>query len=494
MCGIAGIISTDPKQSFSAATLRQMSALARHRGPDDEGYLCAAALDGKPRAFGGFDSTEAVKSKYPVLPDDVQLRFGFGFRRLAIVDLSETGHQPMSDPESGLHIVFNGEIYNHKELRTELEALGHTFLGHSDTEVILKSYAAWGPDCQNRFNGIWAFAIWNQRQRELFCSRDRFGVKPFYYLDRGGIFAFGSEIKQLLPLLETKEINLGMLRRMMKINAMLNYKDETVWSDIRCLEPGQWLTLKDGTLRKGFYYQLDPQSFETSRLSFDEAAEAYRELFEDSLRLQTRADVEVGSCLSGGLDSSAIVCGMASVKELPTRTFSAWFDSDPALDERRWIELVNRQSGSIGHLVSPTAEEAWEALRKGTWNNDLPLGAGCPAQDAVMKLASQTGIRVLLDGQGSDELTGGYRHAQYRFMADLLRKGKLAAFGKACVAHRGSGTLKTGSVLAKSLLSAMLPESEPASKILFWLCIRKESRFRFLCIRKKQMKFWKKTA
>jgi len=330
MCGIAGIISLDNKHGFPAKTLRQMSTLVRHRGPDDEGYLCSSNLGGDLCGFGGFDSTPAVKARYPLLPDESQLRFGFGFRRLAIVDLSETGHQPMSDPASGLHIVFNGEIYNHKELRTELEGLGHRFASQSDTEVILKSYSAWGSDCLAKFNGIWAFAIWDQRERELFCSRDRFGVKPFYYTRQNGLFAYGSEIKQLLPLLKSKTMNLSMLRRMTKINAMLNYLDETIWQEIHCLEPGQYLKIKDGALTTGFYYKLDPQSFESSSLSFDEAAEAYRELFLDSLKLQTRADVEVGSCLSGGLDSSAIVCGMTALNPLPTKAFSAYFGSIPA--------------------------------------------------------------------------------------------------------------------------------------------------------------------
>ncbi|HNZ06979.1 MAG TPA: asparagine synthase (glutamine-hydrolyzing) [Candidatus Cloacimonadota bacterium] len=460
MCGIAGIISLDKQRGFSAGLLRQMCSLIRHRGPDDEGYLCASSLDDAPQGFGGFDSTEAVQARYPLLPEGSQLRMGLGFRRLAIVDLSAAGHQPMSDPASGLHIVFNGEIYNYKELRTELEDLGYHFDSHSDTEVILKSYAAWGKGCQSRFNGIWAFAIWDQHARELFCSRDRFGVKPFYFLSQNGLFAFGSEIKQLLPLLKTRTLNLSLLRRLMKINAMLNYRDETIWQEIRCLEPGQYLTLKDGAVHKDWHYQLDPQGFETSRLSFTEATEAYRELFLDSLKLQTRADVEVGSCLSGGLDSSAIVCGMAPLKDLPTQTFSAYFGSDPALDERRWIDLVVKQSGSVAHYISPTPEEAWQALYEGTWNNDLPLGAGCPAQDAVMKLASQTGIRVLLDGQGSDELTGGYRHAQYRFMADLLRRGKLSGLSSSLKAHSASkSALETASILVKTGMSALVPES-----------------------------------
>lgn len=459
MCGIVGLIDLDSENSINTGLLSRVTNLVRHRGPDDEGYLIAER-QGRVRSYHGMDSMPEIKATMPDLPKDAQISHGFGFRRLAIQDISANGHQPMLDPASGMSIVFNGEIYNYIELRAELQTLGYAFASDTDTEVILKAYQAWGEGCLHRFNGIWAFAIWDSAQRRLFCSRDRFGVKPFYHTQKGRIFAFGSEIKQLLEVREESQLNLSALRRGMQINAVGVYADETYWQDIHALEPGHSLIVEEGKVQISPWYRLDMDNLERSPLSFADAVDAYKNLFQDAVRLQMRSDVEVGSCLSGGLDSSAIVCSAAPLHPQALQVFSSYYEISPTLDERRWIEIVRAHAGCSGHLISPTAGDAWEALQTGTWFNDMPLGAGCASQYAVMRLARSNGISVLLDGQGSDELTGGYRHAQYRYFADLLRSGKLGLLSrdiKQVLREKSVGEMLD--ITGKSILSTLLPES-----------------------------------
>lgn len=458
MCGISGILSLDGHKSVDLRLLERMTEAVRHRGPDDAGYFCVQAGGGAQ--YAAKDSTDQVKELYPPLDRGQKASLGFGFRRLAILELGAGGHQPMSDLELGLHIVFNGEIYNHPELRLELLERGYDFASHSDTEVILKAYHAWGEDCVRRFNGIWAFALWDDTSKTLFCSRDRFGVKPFYYCVHARKLHFGSEIKQLLATGVDPSLNLPMLWRSMKINSLLVYGEETFWNGIKALEPGHNMSVKDGRIALKRYHRLDPASFEGSELSFDQAVERYRGLFQRAVRWQMRSDVEVGACLSGGLDSSAIVCTAAPLAEKPMRTFSSWFGDVPALDERKWINAVTLAAGTRSHLVSPSPEDAMAWFSEVTWFNDLPTGSGFAAQYGVMKLAQRQGIKVLLDGQGSDELTAGYRHAQYRYLADLIRspkRGKLLSELGSYLRGKKVGERLGG--LAKTLASAVMPES-----------------------------------
>lgn len=459
MCGIAGLLDLDFQNSLNTELLSRMTNLVRHRGPDDEGYLIMGRT-GTPCPYHGSESMPSIKAMMPALPPTGHFSIGFGFRRLAIHDISDKGHQPMHDALSGLSIVFNGEIYNYIELRNELRSLGYEFCSDTDTEVILKAYQAWGDACLHRFNGIWAIAIWDESQHHLFCSRDRFGVKPFYYTQSGMILAFGSEIKQLLSLSNANDVNLSALRRGMQINAMGVYADETYWTHIHALEPGHTLSVQKGIVSVMPWYQLDKSMLGCSSLSFADAVKSYRELFSDAVRLQIRSDVEVGSCLSGGLDSSAIVCTAAPLYPKSLQVFSSYYESFPDLDERKWIEIVRDHAGCSGHLVSPTARDAWQVLQEGTWFNEMPLGAGCASQYAVMRLARGAGVSVLLDGQGSDELTGGYKHAQYRFFADLLRNGNLGAFTRDMLAFiRIKGMKQSINAFSKSILCALLPES-----------------------------------
>jgi asparagine synthase (glutamine-hydrolysing) len=460
MCGIAGVFSLRGDKVFPAGYLKEMADAVRHRGPDDEGYLLGDWRSGELRSFSGDESSPGLRAVHPLLDSTQKATLGFGFRRLAILELSELGHQPMVLADAGLHIVFNGEIYNYLELRDELKELGYGFTTGSDTEVLLRAYQAWGARCVHKFNGIWSFAIWDASSKTLFCSRDRFGVKPFYYTVIDGLLLFGSEIKQLLPYIDRSRLNRRMIWRSMKINSMHVYGDETYFEQIKALGPGMNLVVRDGSVRLERYYELDPDTFNSSTLSFNEAAEHYRELFRSAVKLQTRSDVEVGACLSGGLDSSAIVCVASGFVPQKVRTFSAYFSAIPELDERQWISAVAEHSGSRNYLVSPSADAAWNEFEKVTWYNDLPPGAGFAAQYSVTQLAAKHGIKVLLDGQGSDELTGGYKHAHYRYVADLARKGKLlGAASEIIQASKGKPFSAKIGHTAKSLLSTLLHEN-----------------------------------
>jgi len=424
MCGICGIYNLNGKPADQDLLLK-MTSLVRHRGPDDEGYCLIDTQRGRAVSAAGTETIAELKSSYPHLPVQMDADLALGFRRLSILDLSAKGHQPMADSNGSCWIVFNGEIYNYLELKAELEKLGYQFDAHTDTEVILNAYKEWGTDCLKRFIGMWAFALYDLKANVLFCARDRYGIKPFYYSFDNSSFCFGSEIKQLLACPLNKELNYPMLWRSLKINALLAYGEETYFRQIKALRPGHYIIIRDKQLKTFCYDEWDASSFEKSKLSFEQAVEQYRSIFLDSVKLQMRSDVEVGSCLSGGMDSSAIVCTASKLTDKPFQTFSSYYDEDQALDERKWIQHVTEQTGSVSHLVSPAPDKTIEWFEQATWHNDLPVGAGFVSQYAVMQLAREKGVKVLLDGQGSDELTAGYNHAFYRYFADLARQGKL---------------------------------------------------------------------
>lgn len=459
MCGISGIYHLNGK-AVETRQLLEMTNLIRHRGPDDEGFCLIETSNNKITSYAGNETVPELKSAYPPLAENKSADLAFGFRRLSILDLSPKGHQPMLSPDGALAIVFNGEIYNYRELRTELQNAGYQFQTQTDTEVILNAYKHWGTECLKRFNGMWAFALYDIKQKLLFCGRDRYGIKPFYYAYENESFCFGSEIKQLLACPIDKQLNYPMLWRSMKINALLVYGEETFFSKIKALRPGHFLILKDKQLKTFCYDEWDISSFERSQLSFEEAVQEYRNIFLDSVKLQMRSDVEVGSCLSGGMDSSAIVCAASKLTDKPFQTFSSYYDEDKTLDERQWIKQVTEQTQSVSHLVSPTFDKTIDWFEQATWHNDLPVGAGFVSQYAVMQLAKEMGIKVLLDGQGSDELTAGYNHAFYRYFADLVRQGKLLQMDKQLHQYfKGKSLGFILSSIPKIKLSVFLPEN-----------------------------------
>ncbi|KPJ55315.1 hypothetical protein AMJ47_00350 [Parcubacteria bacterium DG_72] len=369
MCGIAGVYNLK-KQKVDYSLVAKMVGLLAHRGPDDEGFF-------------------------------IKENIGLGHRRLSIIDLSERGHQPME--REGLVIVYNGEIYNYIELRKELEEKGYVFSSATDTEVILFAFKEWGKDCLKKFNGMWAFAIWNKEKKELFCSRDRYGIKPFYYYYNDNVFLFASEIKPLL--LFKKEPDKKSIYHYLTAE-LADFSENTFFKDIKQLEPGRYLILKDSTLKIDKYYEL---GFNRSLGSFSEKklrqySETFLGLLEDSVKLRLRSDVEIGSCLSGGLDSSAIVCLIDKLKKIKQKTFSFYAE---AVDEREYIQEIVREKDINFFYVSSSAQEFWKDLEKVVFCQEEPFkSSGIYAQYKVMKLAKKNNIKVLLDGQGADELFG----------------------------------------------------------------------------------------
>lgn len=423
MCGILGIWNLDG-QPVDLNALQRATTAIRHRGPDDEGYLLVDTATGRAESCGGSDTDQRLA--LPSINQFLDQRFDLAlcFRRLAILDLSPTGHQPMRSTDGKAWIVFNGEIYNYLELRSQLISLGHQFHTGSDTEVILAAYREWGKECLQRFNGMFAFVIWDANTKSLFAARDRFGEKPFHYVfEPGKVFAFASEMKGLWAT--------GVVDRKLHAETLALYEsynqvdsgEQTFFEGIQRLPQAHYLALSSNSrLRAQRYWDLNPETHDEGK-SDAWYADRFREHLTDSVRMRLRADVPVGSSLSGGLDSTAVVSIINRL--LPAnalqKTFSARFD-DPARDEGKWMALVTKANRVDPHDVWPTADGFWSELQKVFWHQEEPFtSTSIYAQWSVMRLAREHDVTVLLDGQGADETLGGY-HAYFDVIADDLIK------------------------------------------------------------------------
>lgn len=418
MCGIAGYYSLS-KERIDIQRFKSLMDTIKHRGPDDYGYALFNSRSGESRFV-----EDPANGSCSFIPDII-----FGHRRLSIIDLSQSGRQPMADETGNLWIVYNGEVYNYIELREELKSFGHAFRTQSDTEVILKSYAQWGEGCLNRFNGMFAFALWDRRNRRLFCARDRVGVKPFYYYLDKGRFVFASEIKALLEM----DIGSGPNRQIIYdylSQGLLDHTYDTFFSGIKQLKPAHYLVVAKDDFQVKRWWDLEDN--ELSSLTEEEYARRFYELFEDSVRLRLRSDVTIGTCLSGGLDSSSIVCVANSLMvhgNYPPeivgdrqRTFSSCFE-DKQFDERIYIEDVIKKTNASSHYTFPDGNSIFDLIPKVIWHQDEPFGStSILAQWHVMKLAKENGVKVLLDGQGADELLAGYHGYFGTYYIDLIRK------------------------------------------------------------------------
>jgi len=428
MCGICGIFNINNKPVNKMALLK-MTRLIRHRGPDDEGFLIINTNNGNIEPCHHDETIKIIKNKTKHLNYVKPGNFAFGFRRLSIIDLSANGHQPMKNKDGSIWIVFNGEIYNYIELRNELNSYGYKFHTNTDTEVVINAYHHWGENCLDRFNGMWAFALWDKHQKKIFCARDRFGIKPFYYYYDGKRFIFSSEIKQLLVHPINRTLNKKMIYRSMNLNSFLSYHDETFFEKIHSLPHSHYLTIKNNSLIIKQYYDLSIKEYKNVKPSFNDSVMEYDKIFKDSIKLRMRSDVEVGSCLSGGLDSSAIVSIASTLTDKRFKTYSTYYDEGSLFDERKWIRIVNKATNSQGYLIEPKVEDFIRDFEYMTFVNDYPLiGPSVISQNYVMKLASENGTTVILDGQGSDEILAGYNHSFYRYYADLLKSFKLKKF------------------------------------------------------------------
>lgn len=393
MCGIAGIVGFDGRRN--TPRVERMVHTQRHRGPDDQG----------------------VWTEGPVT---------LGHARLSIVDLTSAGHQPMLSHNGRLAIVFNGEIYNFRELRAQLATEGARFISDTDTEVILAAYRRWGRDCLNRFNGMWAFAIWDADRRILFCSRDRLGIKPFYFhVSRNGTFAFASEIKAIAAV-ESLGPDHGHIARFLR-TSLMDDTERTCFIGVRQLAAGCWLevAVDADTIRVGTptaYWAFDP-ILAAERYDFEHPVETLRELLRDSVNLRLRADVPVGTCLSGGLDSSTIVALASAQLSEPVRTFSSIYPN-PGYDESTYVNTVNQAFGTIAKAVTARPGRLRDILPRIAYHQDQPCAApGVFSQWHVMEMAAGN-VTVLLDGQGADELLGGYIPYYFDYVRSLAQAAR----------------------------------------------------------------------
>lgn len=418
-----------------------MREALHHRGPDDGGTWNSAS-DGA--------SAPASPSSSPAA------HALLGSRRLAILDLSPAGHQPMVDPESRLVIAYNGEIYNYAELTDELASHGAKFRSRGDTEVLLKAYATWGRDCLAHLNGMFAFAIWDPHKREVFCARDRFGEKPFYYYRGDDFLAFASEIKSLVagrifnPEPDPNAIYGYLANREMDSTA------ETLFKNVHSLPAAHALeySAATGSLKIWKYWDIDPAK-ETHLPTDEDYALRFLELLTDSVRIRLRSDVPLGSSLSGGLDSSTVVGLIARLGAAQGQaTFSARF-ADPRFDEGRYIEKVVAHAHAAAHEVYPDPTRVPDEIETLTWHQDHPFySSSIYAQWCVMRLAREADVTVLLDGQGADETLAGYHEffsAAYCQQLKDLKILQAASSVRRYTADHGTAAL---SLIFRSLLPA----------------------------------------
>ncbi|KPJ61628.1 MAG: hypothetical protein AMJ46_00585 [Latescibacteria bacterium DG_63] len=396
MCGICGIAGVDGRGSETLETLRRMVEVMRHRGPDDEGFYCDEHI-------------------------------GLGHARLSIIDV-ELGRQPMTNEDESLWVVFNGEIYNYVELRKELLEKGHTFRTRSDTEVILHSYEEYGESFVHHFNGMFAFALWDKGERKLLLARDRIGIKPLYYAEEGSRFLFASEIKALLESPTCRrEVDGASVAEYMERSYVTGQK--TFLCNVKKLPPGHLLTLNGGSPTESKYWDVTFSQEEDQ--GEDHYVEELAWLISDSVRLRLRSDVPLGAHLSGGIDSSTVVCTASKLLNEPLKTFSGAFDEGPRYDERQYIRLVSEACGTEHHEVVPTMEEFFNIISRLVWFLDEPVvGAGVFPQYVVSTLAGKH-VKVVLGGQGGDELFAGYTKYYRPYFADRITDCVRFRFGSA---------------------------------------------------------------
>lgn len=399
MCGIAGCVDHNGK--VNTEKFEKMVDVIAYRGPDDRGIF-------------------------------YENKLALGHRRLAIIDPSSDGHQPFFW-EDQVIAVYNGEIYNYIELREILKKEGYHFKTKTDTEVLVAAYSFWGERCVNYFNGMWSFAIYDRKEQKIFCSRDRFGVKPFYYTEQDGMFLFASEIKQFFEMLQQNpKVNREALLKFI-IYGDIDYSEETMFRNIYQLRGGYNLIydLKRNKYEINQYYDIE--NIQETQNNYKESCKRFKNIFEKAINIRLRSDVPVGYCLSGGLDSSAIVCMADKIltergDKSEQHTISSCFE-DKRYDEQEYIDEVVRQTSVISHKVFPKGDNLFEQLDEIIWHMDEPFGStSIYAQWNVFRAAKDAHLKVMLDGQGADEQLAGYTPFYKVMFAECLRRGQIKRF------------------------------------------------------------------
>lgn len=386
MCGITGIFNVD-ERPVSVNVLRKMTNKVRHRGPDGEGFWTNSYI-------------------------------GFGHRRLAVIDLTPLGHQPMQNDDGSIIITYNGEVYNFPNLRIELEALGYKFHSQTDTEVILKAYQQWGEDCVYKLNGMFAFAIWDKNLKKLFIARDRFGIKPLYYSYKNNTLVFASEIKSLLEHPEiSSNLSVEALNEYFSFQNI--FSDLTLFDGIKMLPAASILTIKPGDTSSFKIRQYWDYNFTNDGdLSENDSIEELARLFEQSVNRQLISDVEIGSYLSGGMDSGSVTC-LAANNFKNLKTFTCGFDLSSAsglelaYDERQKAEYLSNLYKTEHYEIVLKAGDMERVMHDLIWYlEDLRVGQ-CYPNYYISRLASKF-VKVVLAGSGGDELFAGYPWRYYR--------------------------------------------------------------------------------
>lgn len=458
MCGIAGIFSKNT--NLDPQLIIKMTDIIKYRGPDGFGYLGYNSINNNYKAFSSTNQ----------LDTNLKYNLYFGHRRLSIIDLSEAGKQPMPYLDNRYWITYNGEIYNYLEIKEELKQKGYKFHSHTDTEVILASYDFWGKECLNKFNGMWAFAILDIAKSEIFCSRDRLGVKPFYYYLDNNYFAFSSEIKQLLSL--------PFIKYRLNDEAVFNYfvgsaynalNDTTFFKEIKQLEGGTFLKINlkiFQCVNNQKYWDIDLNNKVSSDLNYEYLTDKYYELFSDSVKLRLRSDVAVGSALSGGLDSSGIVCMVDRALKKNTsynkqKTFTS-VSRNKMFDEKNYADIVISRTSVDPYFTEPSWQKLIYDYRKLIWHQDEPfISTSIFAGWCVSELTKSNNITVTLDGQGPDEMMGGY----YPFpsvLAEDLRTIMFNKFIKDFCGFRNKLRLSPHQILYRTFITfvnSMIPDN-----------------------------------
>jgi asparagine synthase (glutamine-hydrolysing) len=377
MCGITGFIHFNTDRSAEQRRLKKMNDIISHRGPDGEGFY-------------------------------IDKNIALGHRRLSIIDLN-AGNQPMISDDGNLIITFNGEIYNYIELRQELIQLGYRFKTESDTEVILKAYEHWGYECQNKFNGMWGFAIWNIQQQELFVSRDRIGEKPIHYSLYDDSFIFGSEIKSLFEYGIPREERLELVEIYITLTNIP--APHTFYKNIFKLMPGHFILVRDGKIEEKKYWDL-PEIDENRMLTNkNEIYEEFESLLTDSVRIRMRSDVPFGAFLSGGLDSSSVIALMSQHSKFPVNTFTIGFD-DKAFDESKLAQEVADKFHTQHFRGTVLPDDFEDLLQKATFHYDEPFGDSSAIPTGYVSMFAAQKVKMVLTGDGGDEVLSGYTSYQ----------------------------------------------------------------------------------
>jgi len=401
MCGICGYYSF--KNEISSENILEMNSAIRHRGPDDEGFWISDGSKGE--SFSGNDSTKKIKKVFPVL-NETNSKIALGFRRLSIVDLSEKGHQPMLSDDEKITITFNGEIYNFKKIRKELEDLGYHFKSTSDTEVILKSYKEWGTEMFSRFDGMFAIALIDLEKQKLILGRDRVGLKPLFYFKNENALVWASEIKSILKNEYIKpEINWNGVYTNFLFQTTL--APETCFQNIFSLEPASFLVLdlNDFTFSKQFYWNFPTEELEN--VTEEEAVAKVDELLSESVKEQLFADVPVTSMMSGGIDSTLITAKAKPYKnDINAFTISYQFSESEVKNASLMAEEIDIQH----NIKKVSDDEILNQLKENIQHFEEPYSSLEVLMNAA-EFAKNKGFKVVLSGNGADELFAGYSHS-----------------------------------------------------------------------------------